>query len=100
MLIFCLRHIMEEKRGGNRDYLDTLKPKLTLFGNAKSEYLDYNAWNNRKLEHITNNEANCLIMNIIENKIDIYVTYEIFAKEKNPDTFYAEDFKAWYIMTI
>lgn len=88
------------KTGGNRDYLDTLKPKLTLFGNAKSEYLDYNAWNNRKLEHITNNEANCVIMNIIGNKIDIYVTYETFAKEKNPDTFYAEDFKAWYIMTI
>ena len=29
------------KTGGNDEYLDVLKPKLTLFGNAKSEYLDY-----------------------------------------------------------
>jgi len=89
------------KTGGNNEYLDILNPKLTLFGNAKSEYLDYNSWNNRKLDHITNNQANCVIIETDGKEgMDIYVTYEIFAKERNPNTFYSEQYKGWYIMTI
>ena len=89
------------KTGGNRDYLDVLKPKLTLFGNAKSQYLDYNAWNNRGLEHITNNQANCIILDAdSENGIDVYVTYETFAKKRNPNSFYSTKYKAWHLMTI
>lgn len=89
------------KTGGNRDYLDVLNPKLTLFGNAKSEYLDYNAWNSRDLDHITNNQANCVILDADdEYGIAVYVTYETFAKRRNPDSFYSTKFKAWYIMTI
>lgn len=89
------------KTGGNRDYLDVLKPKLTIFGNAKSEYLNYDAWNNRNLDHITNNQANCIIVNTDgEHGMDIYVTYEIFAKKRNPHTYYDENFKGWYILTI
>lgn len=89
------------KTGGNRDYLDVLNPKLTLFGNAKSEYLDYASWNNRGLEFITNNQANCIIMNTNgANGISVYVTYENFARKKNPNTFYSKEFKGWYIMTI
>jgi len=89
------------KTGGNSDYLDVLKPKLTLFGNAKSEYLDYAAWNNRKLDHITNNQANCIILDTNQPYgIDIYVTYETFAKKRNPQATYSDAFKAWYIQTI
>lgn len=89
------------KTGGNRDYLDVLKPKLTLFGNAKSEYLNYNAWNSRDLDHITNNQANCIILNADgKNGIDVYVTYEAFAKKRNPYSCYSSKFKAWHIMTI
>ncbi len=89
------------KSGGNNDYLDVLKPKLTLFGNAKSQYLNYNAWNSRNLDHITNNQANCVILNADgENGIDVYVTYETFAKKRNPNSVYNNNFKAWYIMTI
>ena len=74
------------KTGGNSNYLDVLKPKLTLFGNAKSEYLNYNAWNSRNLDHITNNQANCIIMDTFgTNGIDIYVTYEAFAKRGIPN---------------
>lgn len=89
------------KTGGNAEYLDVLKPKLTLFGNAKSEYLDYDAWNNRKLDHITNNQANCVIMDTFgQNGIDVYVSYEVFAKKRNPKAVYNKDLNAWYIMTI
>lgn len=89
------------KSGGNDDYLDTLNPKLTLFGNAKSKYLDYNSWNNRGLDHITNNQANCIIIETNgTNGMDVYVTYETFAKKRNPNTFYSEEYKGWYILTI
>lgn len=89
------------KTGGNDDYLDVLKPKLTLFGNAKSKHLDYAAWNNRGLDHITNNQANCVIMNTSGmDGIDVYVTYETFARKRNPDTFYDKEYNGWYIMTI
>lgn len=89
------------KTGGNDEYLDVLNPKLTLFGNAKSKYLDYSSWNNRGLDHITNNQANCIIINTNgESGMDVYVTYEVFAKKRNPDTFYDETYGGWYIMTI
>lgn len=88
------------KTGGNSDYLDVLKPKPTLFGNAKSEYLDYGAWNRRGLAFITNNQANCIIMKIGKDGIHIYVTYETFAKKENPFTFYDESLRAWYIRAV
>lgn len=89
------------KTGGNDDYLDILKPKLTLFGNAKSQYLDYSSWNNRHLDLITNNQANCIIINTSGNSgMDVYVTYETFAKKRNTDAFYDEVYGGWYIMTI
>ncbi len=89
------------KTGGNRDYLDTVNPKLTLFGNAKSEYLDYSSWYSRDLEYITNNQANCVILDTGgKNGIDVFVTYEKFAKKKNPKAYYDEAHKGWYIMTI
>lgn len=49
------------KTGGNDNYLDTLNPKFSLLGNAKSTYLDYSAWNNRKLLHFTNNQLGSVI---------------------------------------
>ncbi len=89
------------KTGGNDEYLDVLNPKLTLFGNAKSKDLDYNSWINKGLDHITNNQANCIVLNPDgESGIEVYVTYETFARKRNPDTWYSTKYNAWYIMTI
>lgn len=89
------------KSGGNYDYLDVLNPKLTLFGNAPSEYLDYASWNNRNLDIITNNQANNIIIQTNgESGMDVYVKYETFAKRYNPNTFYDETYGGWYITTI
>ena len=85
------------KTGGNNDYLDILKPKLTLFGNAKSKYLDYASWSRRELEYITNNQANCIILDTSSGEIDVYVTYEVFAKKYNPSSTYSPEHQAWYI---
>lgn len=87
------------KTGGNDEYLDVLNPKLTLFGNAKSKNLNYSSWSNRK--YITNNQANCIIIDTNgRNGMDVYVTYEKFAKKCNPYTFYNNKYDGWYLMTI
>lgn len=88
------------KTGGNDEYLDVLKPKLTLFGNAKSEYLDYSAWNNRGLEKITNNQADCIIVETTDERMSVYVTYEKFARDYNKDTYFVKKYNAWFIKNI
>jgi len=71
------------KSGGNDEYLDILKPKLTLFGNANSEHLDYSSWHNKMLDFITNNQAGSVILDTNGvNGINIYVTNENFAKKR------------------
>lgn len=86
--------------GGNDDYLDVLNPKLTLLGNAPSEYMDYSAWNNRNLLHFTNNQAGNVILKVDgNNTIDVFVSNQKFA-----NTFKIHNFdsslKAFYIGQI
>lgn len=89
------------KSGGNDYYLDILNPELTLFGNAKSKDLDYASWHNRKLHYITNNQAGSVIADTSAIKgIDIYVTNGVFAKKKNPNTYYNKKYQGWYIITL
>lgn len=67
------------KTGGNDNYLDVLKPKLTLFGNANSEHLDYDSFSRRKLCHITNNQAGNVMICESGKDLDVYVSNENFA---------------------
>ena len=67
------------KTGENDNYLDILKPKLTLFGNAESVHLDYNSWNNRNLRKLTNNEAGTIVLDIKDDNIRVYIANEIYA---------------------
>jgi beta-lactamase superfamily II metal-dependent hydrolase len=50
--------------GRSWDFLDVLKPRLTLFGVANSEHLAYDAWNRRNLDKITNNQAGNVVLDI------------------------------------
>lgn len=88
------------KSGGNEDYLDVLKPKLTIFGNAKSKYLNYNSWNNRGLRFITNNQASNVICEINQIGISVFVSNERFAKKSNKNTKFKEEIQAWHYMDI
>ena len=69
------------KSGGNDDYLDILKPKITVFGNAKSKNLNYQPWLNRGLSKITNNQAGNIVLDIYDGKIDIFVENKLFAEK-------------------
>lgn len=79
------------------DFLDVVRPKLTFFGNANSEHLAYGAWNGRGLTFITNNQANCMVVNTSVNPMDVYVTNKVFAEKCNPDTTYSNAFQGYYL---
>ena len=92
------------KSGGNDDFLDILKPKLTLFGNAKSDFLNYSDWNSRKLLHFTNNQGGTFVLVHLNRKIEVYCTNQSFA-EKVVNffgwfTYYVKAYNAWYLITI
>lgn len=78
------------KSGGNDEYLGVLRPKLTLFGNAKSKDLDYQSWNNRKLCKITNNQSGNVVLDISDGKIYVYVENKIFAENYRRESYPSE----------
>lgn len=86
--------------GRSYDFLDVLRPKLTFFGYAPSEHLAYRAWNNRGLPFVTNNQANCMVVDISPSRMKFYATYETYARASNPSTYYDCDAKGWYVQDI
>jgi competence protein ComEC len=87
--------------GRDWEFLDVVNPMLTLFGNAPSEHLAYDAWNNRNLNFITNNLAGSIILNAEVCPAQVYVTCEAFAKAvTHEQTTYDATFKAYSIGTV
>ena len=78
-------------------FLDTLRPTLTFFGNARSEYLAYDTWRRRELSIITNNQANCMVVDAGTSPMTLYVTNKHFAKRVNKETSYNDTVKAWCV---
>lgn len=68
-------------RDSNKDFkfLDVMKPRLTLFGNAKSKFLAYDEWNNRSLKLITNNQAGNILIEIEGGCMRVSVSNKNFA---------------------
>jgi competence protein ComEC len=68
-------------RGSGRsyDFLDVIKPKLTLFGCGPSEHLDYDAWGRRNLSKFTSNQCGNIVMESDSNGIEIWIENETFA---------------------
>jgi beta-lactamase superfamily II metal-dependent hydrolase len=90
-------------RHSNRkfDFLNVVRPKLTLFGNAPSEHLAYAPWYNRGLPIITNNQANCVVVDTdTPNVMNVYVTHEKYARAENAATFYSEAHGGWFVCQV
>ena len=85
--------------GRSYDFLDALRPALTFFGNARSEHLAYDEWYRRDLPILTNNQANCMVVNAGET-MELYVTNKTYAKSKNPNARYNASLKAWFVGPI
>lgn len=88
------------KSSRSYEFLNVLMPELTFFGNARSEHLAYSAWKSRGLPIITNNQANCMIVDASTTPMTLYVTHEHFARSVNASTFYNDNFRAWYVGQI
>lgn len=83
------------------DFLKVLKPKVSLLGNAPSKYLGYQAFNNLKLEHWTNNQGGSFIVEFGDDETGIFCTNEQFAKDYTAKqgwkTRYDEDNRGWFL---
>ena len=66
--------------GRSHDFLDTLKPGLTLFGCADSAHLSYDAYNQRGLLHITNNQAGNVVVDAKPTGLEIFIENKKFAE--------------------
>jgi competence protein ComEC len=62
------------------DFLDVLKPRLTLFGTADSEHLGYGAYHQRELKIITNNQAGNVVLVPKKNYIEVFLENRRFAE--------------------
>lgn len=82
------------------EFLDVVNPKLTFFGNARSENLAYDAWRTRDLQYITNNQANCMVVDADDTPMKLYVTHETYARSINPSTTFDEGLMAYYCYEI
>lgn len=88
------------KSGRSYKFLDTLTPTLTFFGNARSEHLAYSAWRSRGLSIVTNNQANCMVVDASSTPMTLYVTHENYARQVSSYAFYSDSFKAWHVGPI
>jgi beta-lactamase superfamily II metal-dependent hydrolase len=90
--------------GRSYDFLDVVKPKLTLFGNGPSEYLAYDVWNDRDLLFITNNQAGTIIVVVDATGLNVFVSHkpfaEAFVEQRGYSTHYDSDVRGWYIGTL
>lgn len=67
-------------RDSDKDFtfLDIMKPKLTLVGNAKSQHLAYDKWNSRNLEHIQNNQGGNILIDIHSGEMHVSCSNKTF----------------------
>jgi competence protein ComEC len=83
------------------DFLKVVNPKITFFGNAdKASHLAHDMFNNLKLYRITNNQGNCLIADIQEGRMDIYVTHERFAVSESGSRQYNANVQGYFVKSI
>jgi competence protein ComEC len=61
------------------DFLDLVRPKLTLIGCAPSEHIDYGQWDRRGLRYITSNQCGNVVLEADNDQIDVYVQNVDFA---------------------
>lgn len=86
-------------------FLDTLKPKLTLFGNAKSKHLAYDKWASRGLQYVTNNQAGNIILDPDQDQyLRVFVSNfkfaDAFANYVGGTTQYSSKHDAWSLILV
>lgn len=70
--------------GRSYDFLDFIKPKLTIIGCAPSQHISYGEWSKRGLDILTSNQAGNIVLDIASGQMDVYIENETFAKAYLP----------------
>jgi beta-lactamase superfamily II metal-dependent hydrolase len=68
--------------GRSYDFLEVLRPKLTLIGCAPSEYIDYRQWHQRGLPIITSNQCGNVWLELHTGFYEVWVENERFARQQ------------------
>lgn len=76
-------HGRDSKR--SYDFLDHLRPKLTVLGCSPSKHLAYDEWTRRGLEFITSNQAGNIVLELKDNAYDVYIENRNYAEACNRD---------------
>lgn len=63
------------------DYLDVLRPSLTLIGCAPSKHIKYEAWRQRGLHYITSNQAGNVVLRSAKECLNVYVENPKYAEQ-------------------
>ena len=90
-------------RDSSRDwsFLDVVNPKLTLFGNAKSKHLAYDAFRSRQLEYITNNQAGYIVIDCNFSPMRVFVKNQTFASDyTDNNTFHSGAHDGWFLKSV
>jgi competence protein ComEC len=99
-ILFAPHHGRDSNR--SYDFLETLNPSLTLFGNASSKHLAYDCYPETR---ITNNQAGYVIIDCQTNGLNIYVkNYEFMkdfrAKRGAEPSAYNNALEAYFLYTL
>lgn len=82
------------------EFLDKIKPKFSVLGCASSKHLAYHAWNSRKLEKITQNQAGNISIYPNSKGLDIYVENENFASAYGGNTSKTDGYGNFYLKKV
>jgi beta-lactamase superfamily II metal-dependent hydrolase len=86
-ILIAPHHGRDSKR--SFDFLKTVNPTLTLIGNAPSKDIAYDQYRKYGIM-VTNNQANCVIIEVSEDPMKLYVTNKIFAEKFNNPPEYSD----------
>ena len=89
-------------RDSNRDYkfLECTEPKLTLFGCAPKKYQAKRKWTSNGHDVLSTSEAGSVIVEVINSKMDVYITSEKEAISRNGSDGYCPRLKACFYCSI
>ena len=92
------------KSGRDFKFLNVVKPKLAIFGNAGSEHLMYDACRNRGIPVISNNMAGYIVLDIDASGITVWVKHDNYAQAssniQNVPTWYNANVDGWYVWAV
>lgn len=66
--------------GRSYEFLDFIRPKLTIIGCAPCQHIDYAQWSRRGLDILTSNQAGNIVLDINDGHIDVFVENQSYAK--------------------